>query len=62
MEVSKASIAKAAMALFEDGYVLHSGRPYSLWLCFLGCPAGLLNDCVVRHGRDSHRLLRQAEE
>src|ERR1022692_1224175 len=45
-----------------DGYVLHSGRPYSLWFCFLGYPTGLLNDFVVRRGRDSHRLLRQAEE
>ena len=46
----------------EDGYVLHSGRPYSLWFCFLGGPTGLLNDFVVRRGRDSHGLLRQAEE
>jgi len=36
-----------------DGYVLHSGRPYSLWFCV----TGLLNDFVVRRGRDSHRLL-----
>src|ERR1017187_6933807 len=49
-------------AIVEDGYVLHSGRPYSLWFCFLGYPTGLLNDFVVRRGRDSHRLLRQAEE
>ena len=49
-------------AIVEDGYVLHSGRPYSLWFCFLGYPTGLLNDFVVWRGRDSHRLLRQAEE
>jgi hypothetical protein len=24
----------------EDGYVLDSGRPYSLWSCFLAGPRG----------------------
>ena len=56
-------MGKVSQYLFPfDGYVLHSGRPYSLWFCFLGYPTGLLNDFVVRRGRDSHRLLRQAEE
>ena len=45
-----------------DGYVLDSGRPYSLCLCLLGYPTGLPDDFVVRRRRDSHRLLRQAEE
>jgi hypothetical protein len=31
-----------------------------LWFCFCGYPTP--NDLVVRRGRDSHRLLRQAEE
>lgn len=35
------------------GYVLDSGRPYSLRFCFLGYATGLLNDFVVRRGRDS---------
>jgi hypothetical protein len=38
--------------IVEDGYVLDSGRPYSLWLCPLGYLTGLLNDFVVRLGRD----------
>ena len=54
--IRKGSVASGirSMHRFEvDGYVLHSGRPYSLWFCFLGYPTGLLNDFVVRRGRDS---------
>ena len=40
----------------DTGYVLDSGRPYSLCLRLLIRPPGLL-DLVVRCGTDSHRLL-----